>query len=60
MTARTKTRIRELEEQVRRLTPTSGPGVLTSATTRGVSRRALRPRTAPAGTVTVKYIPCWG
>lgn len=54
-----KARLRELERKVERLTPASGPGVLTSRTTRGTSQRTIGSRAA-AGSTAKSTIPYWG
>jgi hypothetical protein len=48
-------RIRALEAEVKRLQPVPSPGVLTSKTTRGVSRKA----TATSNTTTTNEAPRW-
>jgi len=51
--------LKKLESKVERLKPAPAPGILTSQTTRGVTRRPGRSTTA-AGSTDNDTVPCWG
>jgi hypothetical protein len=53
--------LRVLAERIRQLKPTSAPGVLTSRTTGGVSRRpTVKAGVATKTTTTTTVVPRWG